>query len=235
VGQFRIRGTVDKSQVKTNEAVTLKIAVEGNGNLRSLKEPPVSLPSDVEAYPPKATEAISRSGAAISGSKTFEYVLIPRIAGMQKIKPVRLSFFDPAARQYKTVQTQEWTFDVGQGEGTATSIPMGLSKEEVRLLGQDIRFIKTGGTIFRKIGLEFYGKLWFWIILVLPIVALGVGTLYRKHEDRLIGDVAYARGKRASRAVRKRFALSHSFLKKEASKTFYAEVAKPFWIGPKKR
>jgi len=226
VGQFRIRGSADKTDVKTNEAVSLKITVDGEGNLRSMKEPRVTLPTDFEAYPPKATESINRSGAAISGSKTYEYVLIPRVAGAQKVKTVRLSYFDPAARQYRTVQTQEWEIRVAQGEGTVASIPVGLSKEEVKLLGQDIRFIKTGNAAFRKIGSDMYNRFWFWSVLVLPLLVLGAGVLYRRHEDRLVGDVAYAREKRASRAVRKRFVSARSFLKPESSKTFYAEVAK---------
>ncbi len=226
VGQFTISGKADKASLQTNEAVSLKITVKGQGNLRSFKEPFVELPSDFETYPPKTTEAIERAGASISGSRTFEYVMIPRVAGTQTVKPVRLSYFDPAEGRYKTVQTPEWTFAVAQGQGTAASVPIGLSKEEVKLLGQDIRFIKTANPEFRRTGSAFTGAPWFWAVLAAPLLVLGAGLLARKHQDRLEGDVAYARSRGASRAVRRRFGRAHASAGPGASKTFYAEVAK---------
>jgi hypothetical protein len=227
VGQFSIHGRADKTSLRTNEAVSLKITVQGQGNLRSFKEPSVVLPSDFETYPPKTTEAIERSGGAITGSKTFEYVMIPRVAGPQTIKPVRLSYFDPSDRKYKTVQTAEWSFAVAQGQGAAASVPIGLSKEEVKLLGQDIRFIKTSNPEFRKIDSAFTGAAWFWAVLISPLLVLGAGMMVRKHQDRLAGDVAYARGRRASRAVRRRFDQARgASVKPGSSKAFYAEVAK---------
>ncbi len=226
VGQFRIRGTLDKTSVKTNEAVTLKIVVEGEGNLRILKEPPVVLPSDFEAYPPKVVEDIRRDGASISGMKSFEYVLIPRIAGQQAIKPVRLSFFDTVSKQYRAVQTSGWTIDVIQGEGSIVAAPSGLTKEEVRLLGQDIRFIKTDIPSFRRIGSGGGVPALVWPALVLPLSALAGSVLFKRHRDRLLGDAAYARLRRASRAVRKRFSQAHALVGKDSSKAFYAEVAK---------
>ena len=226
VGQFRIRGSVDRTAIQTNEAVSLKIVVEGEGNLRVLKEPPVVLPSDFETYPPKAVESINRSGASISGSKAFEYVMVPRIAGSYEIRPVPLSYFDPSQRRYFTVQTPGWNFVVSQGKGGSTSMPVGLSKEEVRLIGQDIRFIKTNETDFSAIGSAYYRAFWFYGVLVAPLLALGTGVLYRRHRDRLIGDVAYARGRRASRSVRRRFAAAHGLSKRESAQAFYAEMSR---------
>ena len=226
VGQFRIRSTVDKNQVKANEAVTLKIVVEGEGNLRILKEPPVSLPSDFEAYPPKVVEDIRRSGPSIAGAKSFEYVLIPRVAGSQDVKPVRLSFFDPFSKQYRTVQTSGLSIDVAPGEGPVTAVPSGLTKEEIRLLGQDIRFIKTGTPSFRRLGSGGGVPVQVWPAVVLPLSVLVGAALFRRHRNRILGDAAYARLRRASRAVRKRFAQAHALVRKDSSKAFYAEVAR---------
>jgi hypothetical protein len=226
VGQFKIIGTVDKSGVKTNEAVSFKVKIEGKGNIRTLPEPKVVFPSDFESYPPKVTENIDRKGLAVSGSKTYEYVLVPRIPGIQKIKPVRLSTFNPETKKYTTLLTDEIIIDVAKGKDVLTVAPTGLSKEEVKLLGQDIRFIKTEIPSFQKIGVAFYKKILFWVTGIFPLLCLGGALGYRRHLNRMHGDVAYARDRRASRTARKHLSTAKSLLKLSTQKDFYSEVGK---------
>jgi hypothetical protein len=235
-GRFRISAAADKQNVKTNEAVTYKVVVEGEGNIRQITAPDVAFPPDFEAYPPKTTESISRSGASISGRKTFEYVLIPRAAGDETLSPVALSFYDPGARTYKTVRTDAIALRVEQGTGTYAPVASGgLSKEEVRLIGQDIRFIKTAPAPFKPIGATGIPKFWFWTVMLVPLVFLGGAFAYRKHLDRLSGDVAYARGLRASSAVRRRLSTAKGLIKPETQKRFYAEAGRAIqgYLGDK--
>jgi len=162
VGRFTINSWVDKSSVKTNEAISFKVKIAGKGNIRTLPEPNVVFPADFEKYPPKVTEKINRKSMSISGSKVYEYVLVPRVAGLQKIKPVELSIFDPISKTYKTLRTNEIVIKVAKGEKTFVAAPSGLSKEEVKLLGHDIRFIKTEIPSFKKIGAAFIT----WLVLL---------------------------------------------------------------------
>jgi len=235
VGQFRISSEVDKSSATTNEAVSFKIKIQGQGNIRTLPEPKVVFPKDFETYPPKITEDIQREGATISGSKTYEYVLVPRVSGRQKIKPVRLSFFDPSAKTYQTVRTNEIAMDIAKGAETFIAAPSGLSKEEVKLLGKDIYFIKTGNPSFQKIGVSVFNAYFFWILLIGPILCLAAAVGYRKHLDRLQGDVAYARNRRAGRSARKRLSAAKSMCHVSRQKEFYAEIGKALmgYLGDK--
>ena len=135
VGQFALTGRVDKTETKTNEAITYKVKISGQGNIRTLPEPVIYFPPDFEVYPPKKTEKIERTGNTISGHKTYEYILVPRIAGLQKIKPIQLSVFDTKARAYKTLSTKEILIDVAKGSDVFSTVPSGLSREEVRFIG----------------------------------------------------------------------------------------------------
>ncbi len=226
-GRFRISATADKREVKTNEAITYKVTVEGDGNIRQIPAPEIVFPSDFEVYPPKTSETVTRSGAGISGRRTFEYVLIPRAPGDETLQPVRLITFDASAAAYRTLATDAVMLRVEQGAGGyAGTAVTGLSKEEVRLIGQDIRFIKTAEVPFRRAGSAAVPPAALWIGFGLPLAGLAAALARRRRLDRLAVDVAYARGSRASRAVRKRLAAAAGLMKPETQKAFYAEAAK---------
>jgi hypothetical protein len=235
IGKYTIKSWVDKSTVNTNEAISFKVKIEGQGNIRTLSEPQILFSSDFESYPPKLTEKINRNNAVINGSKTYEYVLVPRIPGKQKIKPIYLSFFDPTEKLYKTIHTDEILIDVKKGKEIFSAIPSGLSKEEVKILGQDIRFIITDTPKFKNIGSAFYNKIFFWFIFVLPLICLGGSIGYRNHRNRLSGDLAYARSIRANHAAKKRLAKAKTLLKVDTQKDFYAETGKALlgYLGDK--
>ncbi len=224
VGKFTVTGTVDKTSAKTNEAITYTFRIKGTGNLRTLPEPNIQFSSDFEVYPPKVSDQVNRQGDVISGSKTYEYVLVPRTPGLQKIKPVELTYFDPSAKMYKTAKTKELTIQVSKGDETFSVAHTGLSKEEVKLIGRDIRFIKTAKPQFQKLGKRLNQNFIFWLTLMLPLFFICGAVMVRSHLNRLEGDVAYARRRMASPAARKNLSKARSLLKQESQKEFYAEV-----------
>lgn len=225
-GSFKISASVDKESAKTNDAVTFKVTVSGTGNIRTLPEPDVQIPPDFETYPPKISESVDRKGAGISGSRTYEYVLIPRNPGMQKIRPIRFCYFDPHAKSYKTIQTRELTVNVSQGDQSFTVVPEGRSRTAVEYLGKDIRFIVTAIPRFRRQGAAPVQAGVIWVVLVLPLGALGLASVYQKHLQRLQGDAAYARGRAAGRAAKKHLAKARSMVDPNGSEAFYAEVSR---------
>ena len=235
VGKYRMTGGIDRTKVKTNEAISYKVKLEGQGNIRTLPEPKITFPSDFEAYPPKISETVDRKGSVVSGSKTFEYVLVPRAPGIQKIKPVVLSTFDPSAKTFHTLRTDEISIDVVKGDDVFITAPSGLAKEEVALIGQDIRFIKTAVPSFQRMGRSATGTVLFWAVLIFPLFCLTAAYGYRRHSDRLIGDVAYARGRRATHSAKKRLSSSKSLLSISTQKEFYAEAGRALmgYLGDK--
>ena len=224
VGDFSISGQLDKSEVKANEAVSLKIRISGSGNLAGLSEPEIAFPSSFEVYPPKVEQQIRRDPGGISGEKTFEYVLIPRRSGPVRMEPVKLAYFDPVSDAYRISSMPELSVHVAPGDHLAEAAEAGLSRQEVKLLGQDIRFIKIGSGPFRRTGESLLTAMGFWIPFSLPLLCLLGAVGYRRHRARLRGDVAYARARRARRVSRKRLSQARTHLDRGAEKEFYQAV-----------
>ncbi len=226
VGQFKLDAEIDKQAAKTNEAITLKVRFSGTGNVRTMPKPNLAIPNDFERYEPKVTENIVRQGDAISGSKTYEYVLIPRFPGQQRIPPLSLSFFDPQSRKYRTASSPEFSLSIQKGEGTFSAAPSGLNKEEVRLIGQDVRFIKTAMPVFRRSGHAFHSSSTFLLLALVPLLALAAAYGYKRHLQKLSGDVAYARSRSANRMAMKKLAKAGKVLAESTQKEFYAETSR---------
>jgi len=235
VGNYEISATLDKSSVKTNEAVTLKVVIRGAGNLRMLSAPKLDLPPDFETYDPKIDQSIKYDNNRVSGSKAFEYVLVPRSPGDIEIKPVRLSFFEPRSGTYKTVSTSPLTLSVAKGSEEFVAVGGGLSKEDVRLIGQDIRFIATAPLPFHRIGEAFHNSPIFYAMVISPVFALGLTLLYRRHQEKLSANVAYARQRQAGRVAGKHLRTARALIGKQDSKAFYAEAQRALmsFIGNK--
>jgi hypothetical protein len=225
VGNFNITSNVDKKRVKTNEAISLKIEISGSGNIKMIPDPKIELPTDFEQYSPKISEKISRTDRGITGSKTFEYVLVPRYPGVQKIKPIEFSYFDVKTKSYKTIRTKEILVNVEKSGDQFVKITSGHSKEDVKYLGQDIRFIQQGIQNFKKIGSHFYKKIFFLLILVLPLIAVTVSYGHRRHLDKISGNIAYARSRKANQMAMKQLSKAKKYLSPNTQKHFYAEVS----------
>ncbi len=224
-GNFRNSAKAQPQSVKTNEAITYQIIIEGEGNIRTIQPPSIVFPSDFEVYPPKTTANVHRTGAKISGQVSFEYVLIPRAPGQETLGPVRFSYFDPSLRQYRTIQTSSIVIQVSPGATAYTPVvPSGLSKEEIRVLAQDIRFIKTTLPVFHRMGEKH--RDWFGLVFVVPLVALGGAIVLRRRWDRLSEDVAYARKVRAFSLARKRLSSARRLFHRHQSEAFFSELAK---------
>ena len=220
VGRLDVTASVDRADVETNEAVTLSVTVSGEGNLRALAAPTIDFSRDFEVFPPEVSESIDRSGTRISGTKTYNYVLIPRTPGEKTIPSIEMAYFDAGSGRYATAATDPLALEV---TGDAVVIAPGV-RTGVETLREDIRFIQIAPPRFAVADSSIFDSPGFWIVTLLPLVAM-IGALgLRWHRDRLEGDVAYARGRRASRVARKRLAWAQSTMSGDDARGFYAEV-----------
>ncbi len=220
VGRLNVSASIDRSSVETNDAVTLELIVEGEGNLRGLAAPIIEFPGDFEAFPPEVTETIDRSGSRVRGSKTYTYVLIPRSPGEKTIPLVEMSYFDAESGLYATSASEPLRLEV---TGDAV-IGVPLGRAGVETLREDVRFIQIGPPNLGVLGSSLANAPGFWIVALLPLVALLGALGLRKHWDRLEGDVAYARGRRAGRVAKKRLGQARAVMSDGDTRAFYAEV-----------
>ena len=225
VGEFNLSVRVDKEKVKTNEAITLTVTLAGRGNIKTLPEPVLSLSPDFERYEPKISEVINRKGSQISGKKTFEYVLIPRHPGEQVIQPISFSFFNPAKKRYVTQQSGRFIIQVEKGPEAPGPLVAGLTKEEVKLVGQDIRFIKKRVKGFKKQGSFPYQGFVFTFLIIFPLFVLGGTVFYRSRQDRLGQNAALARFERAYPTVQKALKRVARLQSADRAKEFYGDLS----------
>ena len=151
VGKIDITSSLDKDSVNVNDAINFKIVLSGMGNLKLATLPELNIPPDIEVYDPKVSENLTNGTNGTTGRKTFEYILIPRHNGDFTIPPVSLSYFNPSSRQYERLNTAEITFHAKKttGESTDAAFYGGVTKEDIKYLGKDIRFIKSRLAGFR--------------------------------------------------------------------------------------
>lgn len=223
VGALDISATVDRPSVAANEAVTYRVDVTGTGNLRALTPPEITFPDEFETFPPETSDRIVPGGGSIRGTRTYEYVLIPRAPGSVTIPPVEVSYFDAGSRSYGTARSQPVEITV-TGDAAAMSAETGAVPSAVESIREEIRFIHVGTPDFRRTGVPVHSTAGFWIVLLLPVAAVAGAAAVRRHRDRLEGDVAYARVRRARRMARKRLARAKELAVGDP-RDFYAEVA----------
>jgi len=224
VGHYSLKATVDRREVKTNEAITLKVTASGQGNFKTLSAPRLNLPSDFEVYDPKVAEDINRANNQISGSKTWEYVMVPRFPGNFEISGLALPYFDPRAKEYRVASTAPIALSILKGAGEVALAGSGRTKEDVKLLGQDVRFIALSDLPFQEIDRRNYAQPWFMTLLVLPVLGLAGALFYQRHQEKLSTNVAYARSRKATRAANLQLQTAKKFLQNNDGKQFYAEV-----------
>lgn len=225
VGDYSITASVDRTTAKANEAITLKVRIAGQGNIKTLPPPQMDLPLDFEVYDPKVSQQVDTENAQISGSKSWEYVLVPRYAGAHEIKPIALHYFDPRTKQYAVANTKPITLTIEPGSAEYANAAFGgASKEDVKLLGQDIRFIATGALPLQRMGARNYTSAWFLTLLALPVLGFIGAWFWQRHQAKLTTNVAYARSRKATRAAQKQLHTANKLLQANDSKGFYAEV-----------
>lgn len=222
VGNFHINASLDKTKLSTDDAVTLKVTISGQGNITLLNAPTVHFPNDFESYDPKVSDKINASNP-FGGSRTFSYVIMPKDAGDFTIPPVSFSYFDPDAEQYKTIKTTSFALAVTPGKNQP-AIATNYAKA-----GSELQPIRTGTLAWNKPGLLWFGAWWPWLLMLLPIIVLIILFLLKKQRDTLYSNQALLKNKKANKVALKRLSLANKYFQQQKSKAFYGEVSQAVW------
>lgn len=230
VGEFDLKSSITTTELKANEAVTLKLEISGVGNMKLVSTPDVDFPQDFETYDPKVDNKFSLTRNGLSGKKVIEYLAIPRHAGTFTIPPVEFSYFDLKTKSYKTLTTEPYELNVAKGEGGSDQVVTSFTnKEDVRLIGQDIRYIKTGDVRLMPKGQFLFGTWLYFLWYIVPLVLLvAVIIIYRKRAIEN-ANVTKVRNKNANKMAVKRLKLAAKLLKEAKQEAFYEEVLKALW------
>jgi hypothetical protein len=230
VGEFNISSSINSTNVKTNDAITVKLIISGTGNLKLLHDPEMKFPEDFEVYDPKVDNQSKITPDGMSGSKVIEYLAIPRHAGDYKIPSVKFSYFDTKSKSYKTLTTEEYNIHVEKGAGNADNVIANFTnKEDLKVLGEDIRYIKLNDVTLRERGNFFYGSPLFWLFYAIPaLVLIALLIVYRK-QAAANANIAKTRTKKANKVATKRMKAAGKLLSENNKEAFYDEVLKALW------
>lgn len=213
VGKFTMDAKLSATDVKANEAITLTLTIRGAGNMKLLKTPSVDWPEGFEQYDPKVTNNFKTSTGGMSGTRTIEYLAIPRAPGDYILPPVQFGYFDTEKGQYQVLTTPEYTLHIARGAGdqSATGVQQStvsyVNKEDIRELGSDIRYISAANFApssekeVLRIG---FGSWQMWLLYGCPLtLALLLFVIFRKR-IRENADLTRVRKRQANSVARKR-------------------------------
>ncbi|MBI4945425.1 MAG: protein BatD [Bacteroidetes bacterium] len=227
VGNFSMNATIDKDKVKANNGINLKITISGKGNLKLIDAPKMNFPDEFETYDPKTNENIAANENGVSGSKIFEYLLIPRHEGIYKIEPWKFNYFDAEKKTYVALPSKEFTVTVEKGDGGisgAMPVFSSVSKEDVKIFGNDIRYIKTDNVPLSKQGEYFFSSpLFIAGFSVPPLLFLAFLFLRREHIRRN-SDLAMVRKRGAGRIAKKQLAQAEKSMKASDKENFFVNI-----------
>ena len=230
VGEFTISSSISTKELKTNDAVTIKLVISGTGNLKLVNTPEIAFPKDFEVYDPKIDNKFTLTREGLSGNKVIEYLAIPRHAGNFTIPPVEFSYFDLKSNSYKTIKTEAYSLEVEKGAGNADQIIADFTnKEDLKVLGQDIRYIKMGETSLTRKGDFFFGSTTYYLWYIIPLVLFVVFVIVYRKKAIENANVAKVRTKKANKVAAKRMKNAGRLLAENKQEAFYDEVLKALW------
>lgn len=234
VGQFAINSRISNTYLQTNEAVTLTLTIQGAGNMKLLKTPAVDWPEGFEVYDPKVTNNFKNTLSGVSGTKTIEYLAIPRAGGTYTIPAVQFAYYDTQADTYKTLSTPEYTLNIARSaneESSAAVVNNFVQKENIQQFGSDIRYIYTNDQprFIQQASSLTFGSLAFWAWYGAPsLLAAILFFLFRK-QIKENADITRVRYKKANKVAQRRLKAAEKLLKENQKEAFYEEIERAAW------
>lgn len=230
VGEFTVSSSINSQELKTNDAITIKLVISGTGNLKLISNPEIKFPEDFEVYDPKVDNQVRLTREGLTGNRVIEYLAIPRHAGTYKIPGVSFSYFDIRSKSYKTLKTEEYVVNIEKGAGNADQVIANFTnKEDLKVLGEDIRYIKQNEVTLQPKGSFFYGSMSYWLFYIIPALAFIIFFIIYRKQAAENANVAKVRTKKANKVATKRMKLAGKLLSENKKDAFYDEVLKALW------
>lgn len=221
VGNYNFEAWIDKDRVLVNDVVNLSVKISGDGNLSLLDAPTINFPSSFEVFDPQVEDNIRKTAAGLSGSKTFNFMIIPRKSGKFEIPSVTFSYFNPSTGSYNTLKSDVFKIEVFGADASSQFANIKTS--------DDIRFILVKPSKFKKINSFFMGSFFYWSVFMFFIVAFAVCLFLMRKHLQLKSNVKELKYRRANKIAKKRMKKAQILLKNNKLDEFYEEVSRSIW------
>jgi len=231
VGDFNFSVTASKSSLDAGESLQAKVRVSGKGNLKLFELPKITVPSSLEVYEPEHKENVRTNLAGMQGEILDVYTIVPQYKGKYPLPEVSFSYFDPKAKTYKRLTSEQLVIDVVNGPSsvntdTASNNTVNTNKQAVTTNSSTFSFIKTNATWISKKEQSFFLSNIFWLLFLLPFLLIPVAIFVRRKQEKRNADIVGNKRRKADRLTKKYLSDAKKALgKKEA---FYIALEKAF-------
>jgi hypothetical protein len=205
VGSFKLNASIDPREVPAGEAATLTCSVTGTTRPGSIGDIALGQIPECSIFAPEKHVTVDTTGSGIVTHKTYKYLIIPQQEGALSFPPLMWRYFDPSAKAYKRLTTDTLRLAVTKGTGAPAVQSRYLTQEEIRQVGQDIRFIKTGIKIKQQ-AMQQYRNPLFILLYLLPLCIALFSLLYKIQSKRYEKDASLAVRQKAYRSALKKIA-----------------------------
>lgn len=233
VGKYTMEASLSSKSVSANSAANINVRIAGTGNLNFMQPPALNLPSSFELYDTKTTEQIRNSGSGSMGYRSFEYPFIPRAEGDYVIAPIEFTYFNPETAKYVTLRSEEFAISVtpdAKGGGAPSAVvSAGVRKEDVRLLGNDIRFIKLGRPALQRNAAPLVLSPLYWAVLAAMVLLATVVFFAVRKRMRDSRNTVLVHARRANKVAVQRFRKAATYMKEQNRHAFYEEMLRALW------
>ena len=228
VGQFEMSAKVESLEVREGDPVTLKVILKGRGNVRNAPPPVLPDLSKFDTFDPTKNENIQVNLDGVSGEITYTHILMPHDVNANKIGPVRYAFFDPAKKEYVTLQTPEIALKIlpsaqGNRRGTAFT---GANRRMITRIGEDFRFIAVTPAALATVMLPLYEEWTYWFWAISPLGLLIAAYVLKRRAAFAAQNPDRMKSRRASRLAHRLLANARQAIQKNDAASTYSALAK---------
>ncbi len=228
-GRFEMHTRLTRDTVALNHGTNLKVTLSGKGNIRMLEPPHMEIPPALETYDPHVETHTDVSPGGVSGSRTFDFLIIPQTTGTFTIPPITFSYFDVEKKEYITLESQPMSIYVHEGDGATAETAIGyFPGEEVRHLGTDILYIYSRPFNVYEKGNRLVHSWIYWLTLALFLSIIPAALIIRRKQQHLEADRGLLLTKKATKIAKKRLKHAQRLKKEKQEQAFYEETHRAF-------
>ncbi|MFL5763351.1 MAG: BatD family protein [Bacteroidia bacterium] len=225
VGEFTFKAELNKEKMKANEGADLFVTINGKGNIKLVEAPKVTFPDDFKKYDVKTKENINVGANSVSGTKTFDYFFNPRHEGDYVIDQISFNYFDPVKKQYVVLPNPDFKLHVDKGDGEqAVVFGNSSNQSDVKVLGNDIRYIKKDLGKLEGKNEYFFNSFLFWTLVSSPVIAFFLCLFLRRKNIEQNKDLVAVKSRKATKMAKKRLALAEKHIRTGNKEAFYIEI-----------
>jgi hypothetical protein len=232
VGSWQLSVDATPTRVELGQPITVKVTLEGTGNVKNVTPPKLTTPSALKVYDPTTTDRLTPNKNRIQGWRTQEYLVMPQRTGTFTLPALEFPYFDPRRREYDVARTDPITITVEAGAGGVASTgspatPLQDSANEqknvlsaggLRPLRYQARFVAPSTPLWEQA--------FFLPLLLAPVGLLFGAVVVGQVRGRLFAQTEAGRKRQQARAARKRLAEAEKLVGEGSTSAFYAEVEK---------